>query len=232
MQALCFMLFAVASPLLVEGQQNSSTEFNASLPLNLTETPVVPVHNFTKGMHLAKLKSFNGTGCPSADDVVLNASEWAMSLDFSKFAAKYNEKTSCELEVPVNLHGGCLVGMLQSASISGQADAQIDMEFNGESRKWCTNQLIRDQNNQQGSFLLAGPVPPICGRGTTMDLAITLKALNSSSASGSFKNLLIKFVNLCNEDFCGNITCTSDASQNDQKWIYLLIPVIALMANQ
>ena len=232
MQTLCFILFAVSSPFLVLGQQNSSTQFNASSSLNITEMPIVPFRNHSRETHLAKLKSFNGTGCPSDSDVMLNASEWEMNIDFAKFAARYNEKTTCILEVPVNLHGGCLVGMLQSASLSGQADAQIDMEFNGVKRKWCTNQLILDQNNPQGSFLLAGPVPPICGHSTTMDLAITLKALNESSASGSFKNLLIKFVNLCNEDFCGNISCTSDSSSNTPKWFYLLIPVMALAANQ
>lgn len=235
MQTLCFVLLAMSSQFHAQPTSNGSELLVDSSNSSIISLPK-RAHNFSKGATIAKLITFNGSGCPSNDTVRINATEWEVNVDFSQFLAKPGQVSTCELSIPIFLHGGCLAGMIQSATVSGQTNAQVNMSFNGIERNWCMRQQIKDPRagGQANAFLYGGPLPAICGYGTKMNLSMALEAKNGPSSSGAaFNNFMIKLVNICNEEFCGNITtCSSEGEAIKPQWLLLLIPIIASMANQ
>lgn len=212
--------------------QNVSSSVMSDANSSVILMPSLANNSFSDEANISELVIFDGSGCPFVDSVKINTTVWDINLYFSGFFAKVGQNSTCEVSVPVDLRGGCLVALVQSATISGQVGAQVITTFDGVESNWCKRQEIQDPANGSG-FFYSGPVPAICGDEMRMNLSIALRARDiANNIGGTFNHLMVKFVNFCNKDICGNITCSSDGLKINPQWLYLLIPIIAVMSNQ
>ncbi len=176
---------------------NSTLNAQASILNQSLDVQVYEVgENFANGPIIFPV-TFSGSGCPRSSAVV-KANNWELSVDYNDFNVTAGEMKSCQIIVPVNLHGYCLTSVSRIADFYNAADLNWSSQLvlNDEPVVWGNEELstlIKGENR----FLLTNATEKVCGK--EMAMIIDTKITGTTGVGkkgGSLKRQVLRIESL------------------------------------
>lgn len=119
--------------------------------------------------------AFSGQGCSISTGTSVTQENWKVLIGYRYFITQGSQSSDCQVSIPLNLFGGCLVSMMTSTTISNRQAVNMNMRFlaNGQRINWQNERPIGFSNFDVVTEY-QNPYPAVCGENLVLNAYVTL----------------------------------------------------------